>query len=85
MYLPFNEGRHCFAVNSASFLLTRMSLVELFCPMFQCLRILHVYIYIFVLNIFYSQLQRNGIEQQAMPIQALSFLHIQVIHSVKSI
>jgi hypothetical protein len=27
----------------------------------------------FVLNIFYSQLHMNGIEQQAMPIQALLF------------
>jgi len=38
-----------------------------------------------VLNIFYSQLHMNGIEQQATPIQALSFLHVQGIHSVKSI
>jgi hypothetical protein len=31
----------------------------------------------FVLSIFYSQLYKNGIEQQAMPMQALSFLHVQ--------
>jgi hypothetical protein len=39
----------------------------------------------FVLNIFDSQLHLNGIEQQAMPIQALSFLHLQAIHSVISV
>ena len=33
-----------------------------------------------VLNIFYSQLHMNGIQQQAMLIQALSFLHVQGIH-----
>jgi len=27
----------------------------------------------------------NGIEQQTMPIQALSFLHVQGIHSVISV
>jgi len=27
----------------------------------------------------------NGIEQQAMPMQALSFLHVQGIHSVTSV
>ena len=31
----------------------------------------------FVLSIFYSQLYMNGIEQHAMPMQALSFLHVQ--------
>ena len=35
-----------------------------------------------VLNILYSQLYMNRIEQQAMPIQAFSFLHVQGIHSV---
>jgi replicative superfamily II helicase len=35
-----------------------------------------------VLNILYSQLYMNRIEQQAMPIQALSFLPVQGIHSV---
>jgi len=38
---------------------------------------------VFVLNIFYSQPYMNGIEQQAMPIQALSFLHVHDINSVK--
>jgi len=27
----------------------------------------------------------NGIDQQAMPIQALSFLHVQGIYSVTSV
>ena len=38
-----------------------------------------------VLSIFYSQLHMNGIEQQATLMQALSFLHVQGIHLVKSI
>jgi hypothetical protein len=38
---------------------------------------------VFVLNLFYSQLYMNGIEQQAMSIQALSFLHVHDINSVK--
>ena len=37
---------------------------------------------VFVLNIFYSQLYMNGIDQHAMPILALSFLNVQDIHSV---
>jgi hypothetical protein len=38
---------------------------------------------VFVLNLFYSQLYMNGIEQQSMSIQALSFLHVHDINSVK--
>ena len=38
-----------------------------------------------VLIIFYSQLYMNEIEQQAMPIQALSFLHVQGMHSLISV
>jgi len=33
----------------------------------------------------YSQLHIKGIEQRTTPIQALSFLHVQGIHSVKGI
>jgi hypothetical protein len=44
-----------------------------------------MYEVLMVLSIFYSQLHMNGIEQQAMPIQALSFLHVQGIHSEKSV
>ena len=40
---------------------------------------------LFVLNIFYSQLHMNGIEQQARRIQALSLLHVKGIHPVISI
>ena len=36
----------------------------------------------FVLKVFYSQLYMNGIEQHAMSIQALCFLHVQGIHLV---
>jgi hypothetical protein len=32
-----------------------------------------------ILSIFYSQQYMNGIEQQAMPIQALSFFHVQQV------
>jgi hypothetical protein len=38
-----------------------------------------------ILSIFYSQQYMNGIEQQAMPFQALSFLHVQGIHSLISV
>ena len=46
---------------------------------------IYIRLFCFVLNIFYSQLHMNGIEQQAMSIQALSFLHVQGIHSVISV
>jgi hypothetical protein len=50
-----------------------------------CISGIHTNSVLFVLSIFYSQLHMNGIEEHAMPMQALSFLHVQGIHSVKSI
>ena len=50
-----------------------------------CISGIHTNSVLFVLSILHSQLHMKGIEQHTMPIQALSFLHVEGIRSIKSI